>query len=335
MNTKLSAKSAANLDNITITEGFEPGAVGEITALHGRYYTQTWGLDVRFEAQIAKGLADFALLLMEGESKPEILARNRQWVAKKDGRVVGAIGIEEDAKTKTARLRRFIVDEEVRGTGLGNRLMHLAMNFCRQAGYESVFLWTYLGLDQARHLYEKHGFVLIEQKVQSDWGRAVIYVRFKCPLNGPNLVVEKAGADEKVAARKIVDEYCQVVGVLHRDSEADFKHYFEEGSGVWLAKTTDQETAGCIILRPLHGMEGACEVKRLYVKPQYRGLCAADSLLLALHKAAAEMGYKWCYLDTKDDLKAAIRFYQRHGYEDCPRYNDNEQATIFMRRSLT
>ncbi|MBS1990460.1 MAG: GNAT family N-acetyltransferase [Cyanobacteria bacterium SZAS LIN-2] len=320
-----------SLTGITITEGFEPGAIGEITALHGHYYAREWGLNERFEAQVAAGLADFAMLLMDQEKQ----AKNRQWLAKKDGRVVGAIAIQEDSPAGTARLRRFIVADEVRGTGLGNRLMDTAMRFCREAGYDTVFLWTYLGLDQARHLYEKHGFVLVEQKAHTDWGRPVTYVRFKCPLKGPTLTISRAGADDRAAAKEIVDEYCQSIGVLHRDSESEFEKYFEGGSGVWLARTAQGEVAGCILLRPLPQIENACEVKRLYVKPQYRGLCAADAMLGALHKAAAAAGYKWCYLDTKDDLKAAIRFYQRHGYVDCQRYNDNEQATIFMRRNLT
>jgi len=40
------------------------------------------------------------------------------------------------------------------------------------------------------------------------------------------------------------------------------------------------------------------------------------------------------YLDTKDDLISAIKFYQRQGYEACERYNDNPQATMFMRKKL-
>ena len=49
---------------------------------------------------------------------------------------------------------------------------------------------------------------------------------------------------------------------------------------------------------------------------------------------ARERGFTELYLDTKDDLLEAIRFYERRGYERVPRYNDNPQATIFMRRVL-
>ena len=42
----------------------------------------------------------------------------------------------------------------------------------------------------------------------------------------------------------------------------------------------------------------------------------------------------WIYLDTYDDLKAAIALYIRRGYETCERYNDNPQATVFLRKQI-
>ena len=58
-------------------------------------------------------------------------------------------------------------------------------------------------------------------------------------------------------------------------------------------------------------------------------------MLAALEGYAAGYGYRWLYLDSKDDLAAAIRFYARHGYEPCERYNDNRQATVFMRKAVS
>jgi GNAT superfamily N-acetyltransferase len=75
-------------------------------------------------------------------------------------------------------------------------------------------------------------------------------------------------------------------------------------------------------------------VKRLYVKPVSRGKRIAERLLAALEEYARDAGYRRLYLDTKDDLIPAIRFYERHGYERCERYNENPQATIFMRKDL-
>jgi ribosomal protein S18 acetylase RimI-like enzyme len=53
-----------------------------------------------------------------------------------------------------------------------------------------------------------------------------------------------------------------------------------------------------------------------------------------LERFASERQVAWLYLDTKDDLTGAIAFYRRHNYRVCERYNDNPQATIFMRKRL-
>ena len=54
----------------------------------------------------------------------------------------------------------------------------------------------------------------------------------------------------------------------------------------------------------------------------------------AAEQHARAAGLQWLYLDTKDDLHAAIHFYLSTGYQPCPRYNDNPQATLFLRKQL-
>lgn len=135
-------------------------------------------------------------------------------------------------------------------------------------------------------------------------------------------------------AYAIVREYYEAVGVVLRDDRESFaREYFGDGSGVWLAYD-GARVMGCIALRPLPQMERAGEIKRMYVKPDYRGRGVAERLLKALEEYAAGAGYRTLYLDTKDDLTTAIRFYRRHGYEACERYNENPQATMFMRKGL-
>ena len=65
------------------------------------------------------------------------------------------------------------------------------------------------------------------------------------------------------------------------------------------------------------------------------GRAIAGLLLAALDDYAIAAGYKWLYLDSKDDLVAAIQFYEKNGYSRCARYNDNPQANVFMRKQLT
>ncbi len=136
------------------------------------------------------------------------------------------------------------------------------------------------------------------------------------------------------AAWKIITEYYEAAGVIARDAKDDFvRIYFQDGAGVWLA-TIESDVIGCIALRPLSGVASSGEVKRLYVQPPYRGRGIAASLYQGLETYARECGYRYLYLDTTDEMVAAQRFYAALGYELCPRYNDNSQATIFMRKDL-
>jgi ribosomal protein S18 acetylase RimI-like enzyme len=148
------------------------------------------------------------------------------------------------------------------------------------------------------------------------------------------ICIERVGLDHVDEAYAIVREYYEAVDVVVRDDADEFaREYFGAGSGIWLA-SEDSEVVGCIALRPILQFERSGEVKRLYVKPATRGRKIADRLLAALEEYAVEFGYRTLYLDTKDDLLPAIRFYERHGYERCERYNENPQATIFMRKGL-
>ena len=146
--------------------------------------------------------------------------------------------------------------------------------------------------------------------------------------------VEKAGLSEAAEAYAIVAEYYEAVEVVVREDAAEFRaKYFGPGAGIWLARD-GEAVVGCIALRPLKEIAGCGEVKRLYVKPEYRGRAIAERLLEALEAYARESGYGAIYLDSKDDLKTALRFYARHGYVECARYNENPQATVFMRKGL-
>jgi GNAT superfamily N-acetyltransferase len=133
----------------------------------------------------------------------------------------------------------------------------------------------------------------------------------------------------------LVEEYYDAVQVVHRDDRATMlEHLADSESGIWLAYC-DTTPVGCILYHPWPSKGFAAgEVKRLYVRPPFRRRGIAQELLEHLERFALSLGVEWLYLDTKDDLRVAIAFYERNGYVRCPRYNDNPQATIFMRKSL-
>ena len=74
----------------------------------------------------------------------------------------------------TAQFRWFLVDERYQGMGIGSKLIKTALDFCRENGYRHVFLWTFKGLDPARRLYDKAGFVLTEEKPNREWSSVEI-----------------------------------------------------------------------------------------------------------------------------------------------------------------
>jgi len=146
--------------------------------------------------------------------------------------------------------------------------------------------------------------------------------------------VYRASGAGMEAAYGIVTEYYEAARVIVREDAPEFaKEYFESGGGVWLAEV-EGTIVGCIALRELRGRAECGEIKRLYVRPAYRGQGIADSLLDALEDYARECGYLWLYLDTAAEMKTAARFYERKGFLPCERYNDNPQAAIFMRKAI-
>lgn len=150
----------------------------------------------------------------------------------------------------------------------------------------------------------------------------------------PDVRIRRARLPELDRAFRIVTEYYEAACVVHRDSREEFhKLYFPKGAGVWLA-FLGRRTAGVIALRRLPQVPGAGEVKRLFVRPAHRGQGLAAGLLEALEAYARRSGYRWLYLDTTDEMVRAARFYRSHGYRACARYNDNSQATIFLRKKL-
>ena len=93
--------------------------------------------------------------------------------------VVGTVAIDgEDLARDAAHLRWFIVGEGARGAGIGRRLLTEAISFCDDHRFPEIELWTFAGLDAARHLYESCGFVLVEERRGTQWGTEVMEQRY-------------------------------------------------------------------------------------------------------------------------------------------------------------
>jgi ribosomal protein S18 acetylase RimI-like enzyme len=109
--------------------------------------------------------------------------------------------------------------------------------------------------------------------------------------------------------------------------------YVPPGGGLWLAVEGDQ-IAGCVALRSLDPERA--ELKRLYVRPAFRGGGVGRVLAEHVLAAAVDFGYRRVCLDTLPSMSAAIVLYRSLGFRDIePYYPNPVPGAVYLGRELT
>ncbi len=100
---------------------------------------------------------------------------------------------------------------------------------------------------------------------------------------------------------------------------------YAEPRGALLIASVDGAAAGCCALRPLDTVDyaNACEMKRLFVRPEFRGLGLGRQLAEQIMDLARMAGYDCLLLDTLNDMETARALYQELGFEEIPPYYFN------------
>lgn len=117
------------------------------------------------------------------------------------------------------------------------------------------------------------------------------------------------------------------------DELKDLSHKYGLPDGRLYLAYWDGELAGSIALRKIN--DENCELKRMYIKPQFRRKGIAKALVLRLIGDACSIGYRYMLLDTLPFLETAIRMYKNIGFYEIGRYNNSPMDTsIYMKFDL-
>jgi len=147
-----------------IRELGRPGDLGWVIQAHGETYADEYGFDTRFEALVARIVAEYAAGHDPG--------RENAWIAEAGGERAGCVFCVRDGAE--AVLRVLLVTAAARGLGLGGALVDTCVAFARRAGYRRMRLWTTDPLVAARRIYLARGFRLVESAPHDGFGVAVV-----------------------------------------------------------------------------------------------------------------------------------------------------------------
>ena len=158
-----------------IRRELRPGDLGEIVRHHGRMYLAQYGLDSSFEAKVAASVAAAGKRGFPGD-------REGIWIVERDGEHAGSIGLTDEGDGM-AMLRWVVLDPELRGRGLGRRLVEEVVAFAESAGFERIALETFSDLTTAARIYRSVGFCVEWEQRGPRWGRDdVTYQRYELEL---------------------------------------------------------------------------------------------------------------------------------------------------------
>jgi GNAT superfamily N-acetyltransferase len=140
--------------------------------------------------------------------------------------------------------------------------------------------------------------------------------------------------------RDLIGEYVHWldIDIAIEGFEAELPHfpgpYSPPAGDLLLAQGNSGEALGCICLRPLE-LPGACEVKRLYVRPAARGMGLGRALATSAIERASTLGYREVMLDTLPWMTSAIEIYRSLGFVPIsPYWNNLVPGIVYLGKTL-
>ena len=137
--------------------------------------------------------------------------------------------------------------------------------------------------------------------------------------------------DLLIAGDSTFKEYLQVQNYDEELMHLEVKYGLPKGR-LYLAYC-DNQLAGCIGLRKMDDL--CCEMKRLYVRPDFRQKNIGSTLVKTIIADAKEIGYSYLLLDTLPFLQEALSLYRKFGFYEIPCYNNSPMSdSIYMKLDI-
>jgi GNAT superfamily N-acetyltransferase len=155
---------------VYVLRAFGPGDFGWVVQRHGALYATEYGWDTTFEALVARVVADH---IENG--------RGDAWIAEVDGERAGCVFCVPKSE-RVAQLRLLLVEPWARGTGIGGRLVEECVRYARRSGYDELVLWTNDVLADARRIYQRAGFELLEEGPHHSFGHDLVEQTWRLKL---------------------------------------------------------------------------------------------------------------------------------------------------------
>lgn len=151
-------------------------------------------------------------------------------------------------------------------------------------------------------------------------------------------IIQAESAGQIAEAKQLFQEYAAGLGVdlcfqNFEQELASLPGDYAPPRGRLLLATEGDRTAGCVALRPLSA--GVCEMKRLYVRPDFRGTGLGRRLADEIMAEGRRIGYQRMRLDSLPFMGQAIALYRSLGFQEIGAYRENPiEGAVYMEVDL-